>query len=220
LPTLTTFRAQIIREMPCFDSARFDRLEDYALALSYANTLRATVTQPPAILKAVYDESFRLRRVLHSDTHTLIRRDLIQATALDRYSGRVGYVTVAADLQLVGQLLKTHWAAIDGRCATTRKELDRALKLAARLLRFAGRRASKPVTAVYAAEMRSRAFTLFITAYDEVRRAMRYLRWNERDEGSIAPNLYDGYARRRIRRKLTTRHRLPSASNISTPHSY
>lgn len=45
--------------------------------------------------------------------------------------------------------------------------------IAARLLRLAGQRAPKPVTAAHAAEMRSRAFTLFITAYDQARRAIR-----------------------------------------------
>lgn len=102
LPVLTTFRAQIVQELPCLDIARFDKLEDYTLALSHANTLHVTATLPPGALKAACDEGFRLRRMLHSDTHTLVRRGLIQATALERYSGRVGYATVAADLQLVG----------------------------------------------------------------------------------------------------------------------
>ncbi len=40
--------------------------------------------------------------------------------------------------------------------------------------------------------MRARAFTLFSRAYDQVRRAVNVLRWDEGDADSIAPSLYAG----------------------------
>lgn len=38
--------------------------------------------------------------------------------------------------------------------------------------------------------VRQQAFTLFVKAYDEVRRAVSFLRWKERDADTIAPSLY------------------------------
>jgi hypothetical protein len=43
-----------------------------------------------------------------------------------------------------------------------------------------------------AADRRARAFTLFVDAYDQTRRAVTYLRWKEDDVETIAPSLYKG----------------------------
>jgi hypothetical protein len=40
--------------------------------------------------------------------------------------------------------------------------------------------------------MRARAFTVFSRAYDQVRRAAMFLRWNEGDPDAIVPSLYAG----------------------------
>ena len=40
------------------------------------------------------------------------------------------------------------------------------------------------------AERRSRAYTLFVRAYDQCRRAAAYLRWNEGDADEFAPSLF------------------------------
>jgi hypothetical protein len=45
--------------------------------------------------------------------------------------------------------------------------------------------------------MRQKAFTLFVRAYDEARRAVQYLRAKAGDADSIAPSLYQGRAGRR-----------------------
>ena len=43
-----------------------------------------------------------------------------------------------------------------------------------------------------AGDIRQRLFTLFVNAYDQARRAVGYLRWNEGDADQIAPSLYAG----------------------------
>src|SRR5512132_3793744 len=47
----------------------------------------------------------------------------------------------------------------------------------------------KPAEAAF---RKARAFTLFVTADDQGRRAVTYLRWNEGDADSLAPSLYKG----------------------------
>ena len=46
--------------------------------------------------------------------------------------------------------------------------------------------------AAEAAEIRQQAFTLFVNNYDQVRRAISFLRWNEGDVDDIIPSLYAG----------------------------
>jgi len=58
-----------------------------------------------------------------------------------------------------------------------------------------------PERATEAADVRRRADTLFVRAYDEVRRIVAYLRWHEGDADSIAPSLYAKRKASRRRRK-------------------
>jgi hypothetical protein len=47
-----------------------------------------------------------------------------------------------------------------------------------------------PAAGGAAVALRQRAFTLFATTYDEVRRAVSYLRWHDGDGDDIAPSLF------------------------------
>ena len=48
---------------------------------------------------------------------------------------------------------------------------------------------------------RDRAFTLFVQAYDQVRRAVQYLRWQHHDANQYAPSLYRCRRKRKARNK-------------------
>lgn len=52
-----------------------------------------------------------------------------------------------------------------------------------------------------------RVFTLFFRTYDEVRRAVCYLRWNEGDANRIAPSLY-------VRRRKRPKALAPAATQV------
>ena len=61
-------------------------------------------------------------------------------------------------------------------------------------------------------ERRARAFTLFFNAYDQCRRAVGYLRWNEDDADQVAPTLFTGRARR-----ASSAEPAPAESPAATP---
>lgn len=44
--------------------------------------------------------------------------------------------------------------------------------------------------------LRQQAFTLFVNTYDQVRRAIGYLRWSTNDAETIAPSLWAGRGKR------------------------
>jgi hypothetical protein len=187
---LSKHRAAIEKELPAFNLARLERLEDYAKALSHAQTVYMTAIAPPDELRENYEEGVRLRDVLHSDVAALIRRGLVESKALKEYRGTAGHKNVAIELQILSQVLKENWKTIEGKCAVSLGEIDQALKIAARLLRGVGERELGPAAAAEANDLRTRAFTLLFRAYDDARRAMIFLRWHDEDADEIAPSLY------------------------------
>ena len=56
----------------------------------------------------------------------------------------------------------------------------------------AGLREQGPAVVQDVARIRDQAFTLMMRAYDEVRRAVTFLRWQQGDADTIAPSLYAG----------------------------
>jgi hypothetical protein len=192
LPQLTHYRDAIVTQMPGFDIARFDKIEDYTMTLSYTNTLHATATRPVDGLAELNDEGIKLRSTLQGDITALIARGFINPASIKSYTGLTGYKNVASDLQIQGQILKDNWSQVEGKCATTLAEVEHALKIAAHLLRLTGQKEQSPAVVAAAADQRKRAFTLFTRAYDDARRAIIFLRWHEEDADEIAPSLYAG----------------------------
>jgi hypothetical protein len=187
---LSRYRDEIVRRLSDFDIARFDKIEDYAMGLSYANAVYAKTIAPTGDLKEMYVEGLGLHEMLNRDLTALIGRGLMDTSTLERLRGPNVYKNLATSLQIQALALKDSWSTIEGNSATQPREIDRAFRVAARMLRAVGLREQNHANVVAAADMRTRAFTLFIRAYDDARRAVIYLRWHEGDADAIAPSLY------------------------------
>jgi hypothetical protein len=99
----------------------------------------------------------------------------------------------ASDLVALSALFSGSWSEIAGKTAATEEEVRRAGELGPEILAALGVREHGAAPGPSdAADKRARAFTLFVNAYDQNRRAVAYLRWNEGDVESIAPSLYKG----------------------------
>jgi hypothetical protein len=192
LPKIVALRADITKELSCFDIRIVDDLELYATALSYCNAAYITASRSPDLLQPVAGEAFDLRKKLYADVTTLCLRGYISPDALKDYKGINGYWNEAQDLQILTKVLKDNWAEIKGRCATEMTEIVRGERLALRILRLVGLREQAPITIAVSADHRARAFTLFMRKYDDVRRAVGYLHWHAGDADKIAPSLYAG----------------------------
>jgi hypothetical protein len=99
---------------------------------------------------------------------------------------------VAHDVQILTMVLHENWAKVAGKCGATAEEVEHAAKLAIHLQRTVGERERREPAAASPADLRARSYTLFVRAYDDVRRAIIYLRWHEGDADSIAPSLFAG----------------------------
>jgi hypothetical protein len=189
LPNLSALREQIKTALPVFDLVTFDKLEDYALALSYAHTRYLLAGRRPPELRPVAAEAARVRDTLLEEAVALANHGLVPEAVFDRLSRRTGYKNLAHDLHVLSGVLREHWPQIRRKCATTSADLNRANQLATRLLR-AGERRHGPSEATLAWDSCRRAFTLFVRAYAQARYAVRCLRQRHGDAISSVPSLY------------------------------
>ncbi|HMI89019.1 MAG TPA: hypothetical protein VK550_33305 [Polyangiaceae bacterium] len=192
LPEIRALRSRVVSEMPQLDVARFDKLEAYTLALGHAHALYMAASAPQESLDQIAEAATTLRETLLSDALALAQRNLLDGQRLEGLKGPHGFRNLAFDLFALAAMMRDNWSTISGKSATQLTELDQAETLADRILTTVGQREQGPAVVAASAEIRQRAFSLFVSAYDHARRAISFLRWNEEDVDKIAPSLYAG----------------------------
>ena len=197
LPAIRALRPRVVAELSQFDVARFDNLETYALALGHAHAGYMAASQPVESLDALSEEGAVLRDLLLSDANALAGRRLVDRDRLKQLKGVRSYRNLAFDLLTLARLFRDVWPSVQGKCAVQMNEIQRAEALADRILQAVGHREQAPTTVVEAAEIRQRAFTLFMGAYEHVQRAVRFLRWDAEDWDDIAPSIFNRASTRR-----------------------
>ena len=197
LPEIKNLRGRMVKELPAFDAAQFDKLEDYVLALVFVQSRYVMATQPDDDLQILFTEASKLRERLVADAQALSLRGLFDTRKLAALKGANGYKNVALDLQALSSELESIWPKIEGKCPTTLDDLKAATQMSPRLTRVVGLREQAPAVLAALTEERMRAFTLLLKVYDEARSAVSYLRRHEGDVDSIAPLLYTGKSTRR-----------------------
>jgi hypothetical protein len=119
-------------------------------------------------------------------------------------------------------VLRDSWSAISTKTAITTDDLDQAELIGDQLVSAVGSREEAPASVAEVSVQRQRNFTLFLNAYDEVRRAITFLRWNENDVERIAPSLYAGRGNSNTRKKTddtppTTGQPVAGAAPVAAP---
>ncbi len=195
LPEVRALREQIVKELPTFDIGRFDAVEDYALALSFAHAKFLSATQAPDDLEALSAESLKVRERLLAEVNALVQHGIVGEAQISQLKGANGYKNVATDLMVLTNVIQSVWPQVQGKLLTTSQDLEGALRVATRLLRVVGLREQGPAQVAQATDERLRAYTLLMVAYDDVRRAVGYLRSQQGDADDIAPGLHPGRPR-------------------------
>jgi hypothetical protein len=197
LPEIRAQRDELAAKLPDFDPSALDKLEDYALALSAAHAALLAASQPSSELRAVVEEATEVRELLLSDATALVRRGLLSSESIADLKGPMGFRNISTDVFHLVEAIRARWADIESKSAITQQELDRAERLQQRLNRLLGLKDQQTPDINAASEQRRRALTLLLRAYDEVRRAITYLRWKTNDIDDIAPSLFAGRGGRR-----------------------
>jgi hypothetical protein len=202
-------RPRVEEELPKFDLSVIDKFETYVMALYEAQADYLSATRPAEPLPQLLEEATKVRDTLFADVQALVQRQLLDGEEIREVKTAVGYKALAMDLQLLANAMHRKWEVVQSKTAVSLPEILQANQLARRLLRVVGEREQAPAVAAEATASRSRAFALFIKAYDEVRRAVTYLRWRDGDWDRFVPSLYAG--RGTGKRKGETESPVPTA---------
>ncbi len=205
LPKLLELQADLER-LPDFDVELIRQLDVFSRALAHTHAVCLASYQPASELPALLATAGEWRRLLRADAQALLGRGLLPRGCLDKLRGRRGYKNVAFDLAALSALLQRHWPVIRGKTAVTLAEVAQASTLAEQLLTAVGLREHGPANQSQNTELRKRAFTLVVTTYDQLRRGVSYLRWNDGDADAWLPSLYGRRAKKtsaRVRLRAT-----------------
>lgn len=174
-----------------------DRLELVALAALGAQ-LEVDIATPPARPSSIAAALTQRRERMRVELEMLVQRGLVDGRAAREVRYAQGYRALCADVLLLTTVFQTHWDAVAAHTALSREGLSEVEALVDALMEALGpRRASAAET------RRDRALSLLIHTYDEVQRALSYLRWRERDAHLVAPSLWkrEGSGPRKNRRR-------------------
>jgi hypothetical protein len=192
MPQILALRDRVKDELPKFDLTHFEQLEQYALAAAHSHGNFLAASAPPEALVELNTKGMALRDMLYTDAVALAGRGLISGDRIGDFKANVGYKNITFDLIGLASLLKQNWDKISSRTAIQMSELDAAEALAGQLVSALASREQAPGVVSDVAVQRQRNFTLFAQAYDQVRRAISYLRWDDEDLERVAPSLYGG----------------------------
>ena len=197
LPEVKALRDEIVKELPSFKIERFDKLEDYALALSYAHARFLSATQKSDDFEPLVAQAGSMRERLLAEARSLIHHGVVNTAQLSQLKGAQGAKNIATDLMTLTSVMQEAWPAIQGKTPTTAEDLDIASRLGTRVLRTLGLREQGTAAVAEVTDLRLRAYTKLLIAYDDARRAIQYLRAEAGDADDIAPGLHAGRPGRR-----------------------
>jgi hypothetical protein len=197
LPRIQSLRAEIAEHLPKFDLELLDRLGTYALAAAHAYFRNQTAAASPAEIAELSARVTERRSVLLADVKAFVAHGLIDGAPLAGLAGTIGYRNVAYDLLILRNMLVDAWSRIADKTFLTADSLEEDAAAASRLLMAAGAKAVLPLEPTETARVRDQAFALFVKKYDQVRRAVSFVRWEAGDADDYAPSLYAGRGSRK-----------------------
>jgi hypothetical protein len=187
--------AQLIR----FDVRPVHMLGAYSLALLHAHSLATEGDGDLPSLPVLVAEAMPLRERLLRTAELLAYFGIVSAEHVAAIRSGLGYASLAEALLALGRMLVELWPRVHDKVMVTREEVDRAITLSAQLQKaIALHEADKSPLQLPSGRryLRAQAFTLFYRAYEQTRRGVTFLRWDEGDAQGIVPSLYPRRGRR------------------------
>ena len=178
---LLAARDEIVATLANFRAGALDDLISIAYAAWHADLLWRVSNDVSLSCADLMPEVEDLRDLLLSQARAQVKRKRIPQSLLDTVEPGTGIEDRANDLTALAHTFRARWSEFEGKVDLTHAELDRADELAAMLL---GRLAARAVPArkegaLSPTEVRARAWTLLVNAYEECRRGAAALWWYE-----------------------------------------
>jgi hypothetical protein len=203
LPRAHSLKATIQQELNSFDPSLLEKLDQYTLALIHAQRRCVCVKQPPEQLKTLIERLRSIREQFQFDITCLAARRLIENYRRATFRSSTSYRNLASDVLTLAGLFRKHWPAVSSRTAVTLEELNEAETLANDLISVLNVHSRSPDVVAQAALERQQVFTLCDVAYNQLRKAVTVVRWEQGDANQIAPSIRSGKRPRRKTKKAS-----------------
>jgi len=217
VPRIQSLRTSLEEALREFDFGAIDLLDRYAWALRHTHTEYLACSRPLSCPSELCDEAETLRQELLRTASALVARCVIDGARLGQVSYLNSYADLASDLEALASILEHGRRQLVDKSRVKEDELDRARWLAQHIVADDGGHSE---SRAQARDLRARAFTLLFRSYDEVRRGIVYLRWNDNDAEEISPSLFNGSSNGRDFPLASLEDRLsPSADDLQQSRS-
>ncbi|AKF10494.1 hypothetical protein [Sandaracinus amylolyticus] len=193
LPRIAQHRDAIAAQFGREGAGFLDDLPIVARATLQAN-VELTASDAMSDLADMAADVAEEHKLVFTDAEALANRKLLDRSRVETGRPVQGYRTVATSTLVIVSLFREHWSAVRNKTPLTREDLDRVEKKAELLLQRLDER-EQGSTRLPAAELRTRAISLLVSTYGEVRRMITYVRWWDEDADTIAPSLWSGRRR-------------------------
>lgn len=189
LPRLAAMRGQIVDELKSFDIERYDSIGDRTHLLEYAHARYLAATTAHDRLPELAERASKELAYMVLSARPLAAKGLVSGERLDEMQYVAAYRDRGSMLTALGLRLLDAWSAINGRTTLTLDEINGAIELGHEVLAAAGQRSLREDSCNDAADLRMRALTLLDEAYNDARRALRFVRDAYGDADELAPSL-------------------------------
>jgi hypothetical protein len=196
LPEVRKFEDEV-KQLPSFDVSAFEKLEDYAYALLHLQTLYMAASAPPEALGDLVARAIAARELLLADIPGFVAHGHLSLRGPNELDKSLGHRGIAMDVGRLARVVIEAWPKLQGKTSLTFEKLVEFEALRDQIVAALGLKEQGEELEVEVTAQRERSYTLFVRAYDEVRRAISFLRWKQGDVDEITPSLYSGKAGRR-----------------------
>jgi hypothetical protein len=220
LTNLVTSRDEILATVTNFRREALDDLRSLAYAVWHADLLYRVASDPSLSCADLMPEAENLRDLMLSQARVQVKRKRFPQAVIDTVEPGSGIEDRANDLVVLAEAFRARWDVLSSKVDLSTEELERADELAAQLL---GRLAVRAVPSrkegeLGAGELRARAWTLLLGAYDECRRGAAAVWWYESGGWEqYVPSLRQGQGRGGSRGTREETPDEPVAPNGPTP---
>jgi hypothetical protein len=191
-PRIMKFAERAKAELPLFRARYMERIQTYALAAWYTHLVALPGESSEDAARSLLDEAGPLREAMLVAADALVHAKLFDGVRIAKIRAGSGNIDKASDLVALAACFAERWDAIKNKTALEWPQVERAAQLGPLILVALGERGTPAsAKAEDVAELNLRAFSLFVKAYSQSRRAITFLTWEE-EEGvdEVAPSLY------------------------------
>ena len=190
LPLITSLEDAMAEALKHPPTAQIARLRPRALALLFTHLHAAPRSSKSHETDLEDARVLRERLLASADAH--VAHGQLDRESVAKIREGSGHLDRANDLIALAALFRAAWPQISSRTQVELAHLDRASALGTLLVTELGAKALGAGPAADSrvwSDRRARAYRLFMRDYDEIRRAVEYVRYHEDDAAAFTPPL-------------------------------